>query len=309
MIKRVFPFNQKDNQWQNRQVYLQQINTDIDSLKFYLGYFNPDYILYNNTMHYIDASTNKEYSISYTNIPNNIIVPTKGYGTFIDIHGLKWREGYFNESENYYLVINQEKFNEVDKDNITKEQVVELSQNMIIKPFPPQSSAFVAHWPHTNSEEEFNSPEDFMFISQPAAALYNVTPAGNGLTFTLVEDGQRIMGTDLMIRIEKSPSRYFLTNETASFWTGGISWDEENFIVREGKRVPHIQNIKGGIWNGAPIMHEAKIGTEEFIFDNDWTTTIGNFESQTITHYNISAKEITTEETQYWKKDIHIVLL
>ena len=60
-------------------------------------------------------------------------------------------------------------------------------------------------------------------------------------------------------------------------------------------------------------MHECYIGEdstyEEFIFDQEFSTTIRNVASQAITSYNIIAKDIKQEETAKWSNQVHIILL
>lgn len=302
MNKRIFPFEQKDNQWINRSEYLLWLNNNITSLQDYLNYFNPNYKLYNNSMNIINSKDWTEKNI--LPIDNNNI-----NGQFISLHNLNWREGYYNDKEDVYLIINKDEYEKKQNNEINS-----LIQQGIIKPFAPQSSVFVSRWRH-DVNDKLNTPDSFIQIAQPSAAFYMPFANNGGIAFTLLPNAQRTAGTNFIFGFTSSPIRYIL-NPKKNSWSTGIQYTIENFIPMDEKIV-NIQSVEGIIWNGNPLMHECYLTQEkdnshdyeEFVFDQEFSTSLTNVASQAITKYNIITKNITETETTKWQDTVHVLLL
>ena len=70
-MKRIFPI--VDNYaWKNYSTYLSWLSMNIQSLKDYLAYFNPDYKILNESLPYINSSNWSEETASATSTHNNV---------------------------------------------------------------------------------------------------------------------------------------------------------------------------------------------------------------------------------------------
>lgn len=62
-------------------------------------------------------------------------------------------------------------------------------------------------------------------------------------------------------------------------------------------------------------MHECYVreqntnSFEEFIFDNDFSTEITNIANHSTVLYNINAKNITSNETEFWNDFVYVKII
>ena len=271
-------------------------------------------MLYNNSMVVVNSNNWSETTITpiEKTITKYELTEDKKNNTLISLHDWDWREGYYNDEEDVYLIINKKKL-PLDSNGKPTGKIKDLQNEGIIKLFPPQTSAFVSRWTHSSSDH-LNTPDSFIQIAQPTAAFYMPYADNGKLSFKYIPDAQRTAGTTFILPTTTAPLRYVVdTNKNT--WSSGTQKTIDNFFPRNSGNQNFIQNIDGYVWTGEPIMHECYISKEgdntyeEFIFDQEFSTTIRNVASQAITSYNIIAKDIKQEETAKWSNQVHVILL
>lgn len=306
MNRRIFPLNINDTKtWKNWSSYINWLDSEIESINSYLKYWNPDYIIYGQTLYSNDYITGELKEIFKNSKTKEVDGESK---KIIDLRELKWREGAFVSEEGVKLVVNG------------------TSKEISAKPY---TTYFPKRWSHKGLQETENSEfnKDFYYaISAPIAALYMPFTSEGKITFTYVENGQKVIGTNLFFPLEFSPSRYFLTQKNNAMWkNNGIQWNEEGVYWsdsdEDGKKesIIHISNADGQVWsNNYPLMHECYIkikkdnepdSFEEFIFDNDFSVEMSNIANYSTMIYNINAQNITSDETASWNDFVYVQII
>lgn len=340
MNRRIFPFlNKTGATWRNYSNYLNWINTSINSLKDYLHYFNPNFTLVNASIYAIESNTKKQYTIKElqsealyeleTKLKKQVKLSDDTTITLYFPQILLNRQGYINLDYNAYVCYDYgllEEFDNTENYDERKEIFDDAISNQTLFLIPPSTAIFSKKWTHKGSQSEYNmelhSQSAFTLLSQAAASLYLPTSTKDKLIFSVVENGQRVLGTNLLFSLELFPTRYYLTKESNLKWhSNATSWNEEGayWSSLNGDIQKHIQNKGGQVWNNSyPLMHELvctskdsheQLWQEEFICDNEFNIEQVNIANHATMLYNINTTNIDAKETTYWNEFVSVMIL
>lgn len=303
---KIIPFNINKKSWHNYNNYLKLADCNINSLIDYLDYFNPAFIILNESLNTINTATWKkpklEDEVDYSNIlevvyPSTPIKVTQTDGDemlcYLCFPGhLKFRQGVYITKENTFITVSETPFNE----KYDEETWNALINDKIILPtiegqvvWSMRNPYGLQNWQHP----DLKTPSAFLTIAQPYAGLYQVTSAPNGIEFLYTQNGQKVLGTNLLFTIELLPTRYFSTKSQSMRWSG-TSWSIQgaNWASTTSKAIKIVQNYTNNIWTGSyPLMHNiylVKNNTyEDFIMDEEFETQNINIASHSTVMYNI----------------------
>lgn len=344
-MKTIYPFSPyKVATWCNWSNYLFWLDNSINSLQDYLDYFNPNFFILNEAMSYNPSNTWKEetYDIGSTSKCWYLFGTTNEPMYFCLPGNLKWRQGIVNPNVKAYACLDTNCFTETPiKDNaVTLEESTEgkhfyefnstTLDNAIttgkLYEIPQSTVMFAKKWVHQGllqvNNEETKDINHYQFMALPIAALYLPNSIANGLRFQYIKNGQSVLGENIGFTLEFAPSRYFHTNvENSSKWlnnatlytTQGANWENSSAAMSK-----IIENCDGQVWtNSYPLMHECLIydksysdyPTEEFIFDQEFSTENVNIANHATVLYNINAKNINSNETANWNEFVRVFIL
>ena len=348
-MKTIYPFSPyKTPTWRNWSNYLFWLDNSINSLEDYLNYFNPNFFILNETVSYNPSNTWKEetYQIGDTSKCWYLFKEqNKTDIMYFCLPGkLKWRQGILNPNVKAYACLDTSCFipnsdSEVNIENpITLEEptegkvVYELNTTLEeaiaagkLYEIPQSTVMFAKKWVHQGlsqvNNEETKNINHYQFMALPIAALYLPNSIANGLRFQYIKNGQSVLGENIGFTLEFAPGRYFHTNvENSSKWSNGTLYTTQgaNWENSSAAMSKIIENCDGQVWtNSYPLMHECLIydtsysdyPTEEFIFDQEFSTENVNIANHATVLYNINAKNINSNETANWNEFVRVFIL
>ena len=345
-MKTIYPFSPyKIPTWRNWSNYLFWLDNSINSLEDYLNYFNPNFFILNETVSYNPSNTWKEetYDIGSTSKRWYLFGTTNEPMYFCLPGNLKWRQGIVNPNVKAYACLDTSCFTETPTQNnaVTLEEPTDgkhfytfndtttLDAAIVagkLYEIPQSTVMFAKKWVHQGllqvNNEETKDINHYQFIALPIAALYLPNSIVNGLRFQYIKNGQSVLGENIVFTLEFAPGRYFHTNvENLSKWlnnatlytTQGANWENSSAAMSK-----IIENCDGQVWtNSYPLMHECLIydtsysdyPTEEFIFDQEFSTENVNIANHATVLYNINAKNINSNETANWNEFVRVFIL
>ena len=342
-MKTIYPFSPyKTSTWRNWSNYLFWLDNSINSLEDYLNYFNPNFFILNETVSYNPSNTWKEetYDIGNTSKCWYLFGTTNEPMYFCLPGNLKWRQGIVNPNVKAYACLDTNCFAETPTKNnaVTLEEstegkvIYELNTTLEeaiaagkLYEIPQSTIMFAKKWVHqgllqTNNEET-KDINHYQFMALPIAALYLPNSITNGLRFQYIKNGQSVLGENITFTLEFAPGRYFYTNvENSSKWLNGTLYTTQgaNWENSSASMSKIIENFDGQVWtNSYPLMHECLIyntnyseyPTEEFIFDQEFSTENINIANHATVLYNINAKNINPNETTNWNEFVRVFIL
>ena len=139
--------------------------------------------------------------------------------------------------------------------------------------------------------------------------------------FQYIKNGQNVLGENITFTLEFAPGRYFHTNVVeSSKWSDGTLYTTQgaNWLNSSAAMSKIIENFDRQVWtNSYPLMHECLIydtsysdyPTEEFIFDQEFSTENVNIANHATVLYNINAKNISSNETANWNEFVRVFIL
>ena len=344
-MKTIYPFSPyKTFTWRNWSNYLFWLDNSINSLQDYLDYFNSNFFILNETVSYNPSNTWKEetYKIEDTSKCWYLFGTTNEPMYFCLPGNLKWRQGIVNPNVKAYACLNTSCFTETPiKDNaVTLEESAEgkhfytfnnttlddaIAAGKLYE-IPRSTVMFAKKWVHQGllqpNNIETKNINHYQFMALPIAALYLPNSIANGLRFQYIKNGQSVLGENITFTLEFAPGRYFHTNvensnkwlsNATSYTTQGANWENSSAVMSK-----IIENFDGQIWtNSYPLMHECLIydtsysdyPTEEFIFDQEFSTENINIANHATVLYNINAKNISSSETANWNEFVRVFIL
>lgn len=344
-MKTIYPFSPyKTSTWRNWSNYLFWLDNSINSLEDYLNYFNPNFFILNETMSYNPSNTWKEETYNIGNTSKCWYLfkePNKTDIMYFCLPGkLKWRQGILNPNVKAYACLNTSCFNEEinSNDAITLEEstdgktIYELNTKLNqaiddkkLYEIPRSTVMFAKKWVHQGllqaNNEETKDINHYQFMALPAAALYLPNSIANGLRFQYIKNGQSVLGENITFTLEFAPGRYFHTNVVeSSKWSDGTLYTTQgaNWSNSSAAMSKIIENFDRQVWtNSYPLMHECLIydqnyseyPTEEFIFDQEFSTENINIANHATVLYNINAKNISSNETANWNEFVRVFIL
>ena len=342
-MKTIYPFSPyKTATWRNWSNYLFWLDNSINSLQDYLDYFNPNFFILNETVSYNPSNTWKEetYDIRNTSKCWYLFGTTNEPMYFCLPGNLKWRQGIVNPNVKAYACLDTSCFTETPiKDNaVTLEESTEgkhfyefnstTLDNAIttgkLYEIPQSTVMFAKKWVHQGllqvNNEETKNINHYQFMALPIAALYLPNSIANGLRFQYIKNGQSVLGENIGFTLEFAPGRYFHTNVESSKWSNGTLYTTQgaNWENSSASMSKIIENFDGQVWtNSYPLMHECLIydkkyseyPTEEFIFDQEFSTENVNIANHATVLYNINAKNINSNETTNWNEFVRVFIL
>ena len=344
-MKTIYPFSPyKTSTWYNWSNYLFWLDNSINSLEDYLNYFNPNFFILNEAVSYNPSNTWKEetYNIADTSKCWYLFGTTNKPMYFCLPGNLKWRQGIVNPNVKAYACLDTSCFTETPIKNyaVTLEESIEgkhfytFSNTTLeeaiaagkLYEIPQSTVMFAKKWVHQGllqvNNEETKDINHYQFMALPIAALYLPNSIANGLRFQYIKNGQSVLGENIGFTLEFAPGRYFYTNvENSSKWlnnatlytTQGANWENSSAAMSK-----IIENCDGQVWtNSYPLMHECLIydtsysdyPTEEFIFDQEFSTENVNIANHATVLYNINAKNINSNETANWNEFVRVFIL
>ena len=344
-MKTIYPFSPyKTSTWYNWSNYLFWLDNSINSLEDYLNYFNPNFYILNEGVSYNSSNTWKEniYDIGNTSKCWYLFGTTNEPMYFCLPGNLKWRQGIVNPNVKAYACLDTSCFTETPiKDyavtleepidgkhfytlnNTTLENAVAAEK---LYEMPQSTVMFAKKWVHQGllqaNNEETKDINHYQFMALPIAALYLPNSIANGLRFQYIKNGQSVLGENIAFTLEFAPGRYFHTDvENSSKWlSNAVSYTTQgaNWVNTSATMNKIIENIDGQVWtNSYPLMHECLIydtnysdyPTEEFIFDQEFSTKNINIANHATVLYNINAKNINSNETANWNNFVRVFIL
>ena len=343
-MKTIYPFSPyKTSTWRNWSNYLFWLDNSINSLEDYLNYFNPNFFILNEAVSYNPSNTWKEetYEIGDTSKCWYLFGTTNKPMYFCLPGNLKWRQGIVNPNVKAYACLDTSCFTETPIKNyaVTLEESTEgkhfytFSNTTLeeaiaagkLYEIPQSTVMFAKKWVHqgllqTNNEET-KDINHYQFMALPTAGLYLPNSIPNGLRFQYIKNGQSVLGENIGFTLEFAPSRYFHTDvKNSSKWSNGTLYTTQgaNWENSSSAMSKIIENCDGQIWtNSYPLMHECLIydtsysdyPTEEFIFDQEFSTENVNIANHATVLYNINAKNINSNETANWNEFVRVFIL
>ena len=344
-MKTIYPFSPyKTSTWCNWSNYLFWLDNSINSLQDYLDYFNPNFFILNETVSYNPSNTWKEetYNIGRTSKCWYLFGTTNEPMYFCLPGNLKWRQGIVNPNVKAYACLDTSCFTKtpIKDDAVTLEESVEgkyfytfnnttTLDNAVaagkLYEIPQSTVMFAKKWVHQGllqvNNEETKDINHYQFMALPIAALYLPNSIANGLRFQYIKNGQSVLGENIGFTLEFAPSRYFYTDDkNSSKWSNGTLYTTQgaNWENSSSAMSKIIENCDGQVWtNSYPLMHECLIydtsysdyPTEEFIFDQEFSTENINIANHATVLYNINAKNINSNETANWNEFVRVFIL
>ena len=269
---KIFPFNNNESvkkTWHNYSNYLNWLYSDIQSIEDYLQMFNPDFSIVNESLHVIQSKNWK-------------------YGTIAELEN--WRTNYLDNSNN--LLAYKLKFRQ---GYYASGQIgVKLNENSTSADITLASGQvlFATRKNWTDSS--------YIVMSQPLAALYLPQNIENGLKYTIIPNGQSVVGTNIIFSLEFFPCRYFLKDQGDQTWGPIEDWNATGaYWSTQDDQNPrfHILSTNKNVWNDSfPLMHKTYLKTgnktfarmEEFIFDQSFNSEKINIANHFTAGYNIN---------------------
>ena len=342
-MKTIYPFSPyKTSTWRNWSNYLFWLDNSINSLEDYLNYFNPNFFILNEAVSYNPSNTWKEerYEIGDTSKCWYLFGTTNKPMYFCLPGNLKWRQGIVNPNMKAYACLDTSCFTETPIKNyaVTLEESTEgkhfytFSNTTLeeaiaagkLYEIPQSTVMFAKKWVHQGlsqvNNEETKDINHYQFMALPIAALYLPNSIANGLRFQYIKNGQSVLGENIGFTLEFAPGRYFHTNvANSSKWSNGTLYTTQgaNWENSSAAMSKIIENFNGQVWtNSYPLMHECLIHetdnsypTEEFIFDQEFSTENINIANHATVLYNINAKNINSNETANWNEFVRVFIL
>ena len=343
-MKTIYPFSPyKTPTWRNWSNYLFWLDNSINSLEDYLNYFNPNFFILNETVSYNPSNTWKEetYQIGDTSKCWYLFGTTNKPMYFCLPGNLKWRQGIVNPNVKAYACLDTSCFTKtpIKDDAVTLEESVEgkyfytfnnttTLENAIatgkLYEIPQATVMFAKKWVHQGLSQVNNAEtkdiNHYQFMALPIAALYLPNSIANGLRFQYIKNGQSVLGENIGFTLEFAPGRYFHTNVESSKWSNGTLYTTQgaNWSISSTSMSKISENCDGQVWtNSYPLMHECLIydtsysnyPTEEFIFDQEFSTENVNIANHATVLYNINAKNINSNETANWNEFVRVFIL
>ena len=343
-MKTIYPFSPyKTATWRNWSNYLFWLDNSINSLEDYLNYFNPNFFILNEAVSYNPSNTWKEerYEIGDTSKCWYLFGTTNKPMYFCLPGNLKWRQGIVNPNMKAYACLDTSCFTETPTQNnaVTLEESTEgkhfytFSNTTLeeaiaagkLYEIPQSTVMFAKKWVHQGlsqvNNEETKDINHYQFMALPIAALYLPNSIANGLRFQYIKNGQSVLGENIGFTLEFAPGRYFHTNvANSSKWSNGTLYTTQgaNWENSSAAMSKIIENFNGQVWtNSYPLMHECLIydtkysdyPTEEFIFDQEFSTENINIANHATVLYNINAKNINSNETANWNEFVRVFIL
>lgn len=341
-MKTIYPFSPyKTPTWSNWSNYLFWLDNSINSLEDYLNYFNPNFFILNETISYNPSNTWKEetYDIRNTSKCWYLFGTTNEPMYFCLPGNLKWRQGIVNPNVKAYACLDTSCFTKtpIKDDAVTLEESTEgkyfytlnttlddaIAAGKLYE-IPQSTVMFAKKWVHQGlsqvNNEETKNINHYQFMALPIAALYLPNSIANGLRFQYIKNGQSVLGENIGFTLEFAPGRYFHTNVESSKWSNGTLYTTQgaNWSNSSAAMSKIIENCDGQVWtNSYPLMHECLIydtrysdyPTEEFIFDQEFSTENVNIANHATVLYNINAKNINSNETANWNEFVRVFIL
>ena len=344
-MKTIYPFSPyKTSTWRNWSNYLFWLDNSINSLEDYLNYFNPNFFILNETVSYNPSNTWEEetYDIGNTSKCWYLFGTTNEPMYFCLPGNLKWRQGIVNPNVKAYACLDTSCFTETPTQNnaVTLEEPIDgkyfytfndtttLEEAIAagkLYEIPQSTVMFAKKWVHQGllqvNNEETKDINHYQFMALPIAALYLPNSIANGLRFQYIKNGQSVLGENIGFTLEFAPGRYFHTDvENSSKWSNGTLYTTQgaNWENSSASMSKIIENYDGQVWtNSYPLMHECLIydtkysdyPTEEFIFDQEFSTENINIANHATVLYNINAKNINSNETANWNEFVRVFIL
>lgn len=343
-MKTIYPFSPyKTSTWYNWSNYLFWLDNSINSLEDYLNYFNPNFYILNEVVSYNPSNNWKEHIYNIRNTSKCwYLFGTINEPMYFCLPGnLKWRQGIVNPNVKAYACLDTSCFTEIPIKNhaVTLEEPIEEKhfytfnnttlENAIssgkLYEIPRSTVMFAKKWVHQGllqpNNIETKDINHYQFMALPIAALYLPNSIANGLRFQYIKNGQSVLGENIGFTLEFAPGRYFHTNvANSSKWSNGTLYTTQgaNWENSSAAMSKIIENCDGQVWtNSYPLMHECLIydqnplhyPTEEFIFDQEFSTDNINIANHATVLYNINAKNISSNETANWGKFVRVFIL
>lgn len=320
-MKRIFPI--VDNAWKNYSTYLSWLNINIQSLKDYLAYFNPDYKILNEDLSYISSANWLEDTEKATSTHDNVF-----YDLFITNDGktvnevkicplyqLKWRQGIFNPYNNAYACVDPTIITYVGgrQYTITQDNFRKAINDNIIKPINISNTIFSKKWTHSGLQDYNDNKEKFdlnnyIDISKSKPNVYSVAILNGDMKFEVIDSINSSFISNYFFSFELLPNRYIISNENAKWTNGNNLWSITGAIWNnpESWAIPKVYTKTKSIWtNSYPLLHELYIVNnegihEQFFCDDLCSTNNVNIALHNTAEYVIKMDTDNSEYTLNW---------
>lgn len=336
-MNKIFPLSHNAKTWFNYSSYLNWTYEKIQSLEDYLKYFNPDYIILNESMSIININNlekkDTEVKVSTPEWTYRIIDGTNSREVSCYFPSeLYYREGYVNEGADSYLCFfappngyNEDQKKEVIE--ITQEDWDDLVDDRKIIQFPMSRVVFSNKWRHRGVQSSLNdeafNPDNYTIIAKTGAALYTIQSGVNKLSFKYEKNALETVGTIIPFVFEILPTRFFIKSLTDATWGSGAQswvldaadWDSISDLDPDLK----ITNKNAQLWTGAyPLMSQLVLlqntdkenqiyNYDEFITDETSYITKVNIKNHTTARYVIITTNTSKEVGSLWTK-VHVIV-
>lgn len=327
-MKRIFPFiptpTCKGQTWINYSQYLFWLGNDIESIQYYINYFQPSYKLVNNSLETYNIISHKSYTLEASS-SNFYTYEIQEEGASTEtVHcyfpsQLLFKQGFHNTTPNSYLCYFSPP-QSTDKVIISRSHWNKLKNEGKIHTFPDGFMLFASAWSTKDVQDFFNSslwnPNMYKLIPSSRSSLYGIEGFPGGLAFKYI-DGGTSKGLKQIFYLDTKPSRYYFNTPDLEKWGA----DVKNKIIRAAtysninQTEPDSTNIinkNNRVWTGAyPLAHRLElhhgVSRELFIMDERFSTEIVNVVNHQVAQYTINTdlenKDIT-EKSIF--KDVHI---
>ena len=310
-MKRIFPF--VDNTWINYSNYLAWLDMNIESLKDYLSYFNPDYKILNEDLSYISSANWLEYTEKATSTHDNVFydlsitndgVPVKEVKICF-LYQLKWREGIFNPYNNAYTCLDPSiiPYSGNIKYTITQDKFRNAISNNTIKPINISNTILSKKWTHRGIQDSDNSKEkldwkNYIDIAKSKPNIYSVTTLNNNMIFEVIDSLNSSFISNYSFTLELLPNRYIISNENSKWVKGNnfISITGAIWNSPESQAIPKVYTKTHSIWtNNYPLLHELYVINNEGIHEQFFCDDLCSTNSVNIALHNTAEYVITMD--------------
>ena len=315
-MKRIFPF--VDNTWINYSNYLAWLDMNIESLKDYLSYFNPDYKILNEDLSYISSANWLEYTEKATSTHDNVFydlsitndgVPVKEVKICF-LYQLKWREGIFNPYNNAYACLDPSiiPYSGNIKYTITQDKFRNAISNNIIKPINISNTIISKKWTHSGLQDDDSNSEkhkwnNYIDIAKSQPNIYSVSTANKSMKFEIIDSINSSFISNYSFSLEILPNRYIISDSSSKWNKGSNTWSITGAIwdTPQSSVIPQVYTKTNSIWtNNYPLLHELYVKNndwnEQFFCDDLCSTNSINIALHNTAQYTI---KINTEDPEY----------
>ena len=318
-MKRIFPI--VDNRtWKNYSTYLSWLNMNIQSLKDYLAYFNPDYKILNESLPYINSSNWSEETASATSSHNDVfhdlsITDSEGE-VKVKIcfpYKLKWREGILNPYSNSYACL---KPNIVSLSNgqysITRDKFNIALRNNDIKPINISNTIISNKWTHSGLQDDDSNSEkcnwnNYIDIAKSQPKIYSVSTTNKSMKFEIIDSINSSFISNYSFSFEILPERYMISDSGLKWNKGSNTWSITGAIwdTPQSSLIPQVYTKTNSIWtNNYPLLHELYVNNEgwneQFFCDDLCSTNSVNIALHNTAEYAITMNTKDIEYTLNW---------